>query len=923
MISEKDILRKKFSEDSDKYFKVSLFKEMGFVRKLCPSCSYYFWTLDPDRITCAEEPCQEYDFFGDPPTNARYSFSEAWKKISDFFAKNGHARIPRYPVVCRWRPDLYFTIASIVDFQRIESGKVVFELPGNPLIIPQMCLRFSDIGNVGVTGRHFTSFCMIGQVALANKQGYWKDRCIDLDFHLLTDVFGIPKEQPVFKEDVWLGPGAFGYSLEYCARGLELGNAVFTAFEGTSSSYREYPEGIVDMGGGLDRLVWLSQGTPTAYEAVFGEAYRKIAESIGFHLSNDELPFFEKYFKLAGSLDVENFRGEENFGASLMDRVSPKNPEEFRKKIEIIRALSSILDHTRTLAFAISDGALPSNVGGGYNLRVIFRRAYDFAQELNLRLSLADVAILHAESLKEMYPELLEHGEDIKTIFAVEESKYALTKKRASVIVESLKKKKQAIGTEQLIQLYDSEGITPEALVRAGLNAQVPPDFYSHVTEKHMIQRHEEAKKTSYDVSGLPPTNLLFYLDRDQFDFEAKVLRRIGGNFLVLDSTAFYARSGGQEPDHGTIGDLRVGEVIKINNVVLHEILGGGELPKDGEIVHGHVDQKRRSLIMRHHTATHIVNGAARKFLGPWVWQHSAFKDEDMARLDITHFAHLTRDQVLDIERASNKVVRRNLPVTITWVPRNKAEEMYGFRLYQGGVVPNKELRIVNIEGWDVEACGGTHCSRTGDVGLIKIIKAERVQDGVERLEFVAGEAAVNYVEKLEGALIESGGLLKAPMEKVPASLAHLVQSEEIATRNSKQLSKRLAELMVDQVIQKATKPRDDLLLYVDYGVREALDLGSEYYLYLGDSLSKKEPKIVYVALFREAGKTRIMTFSGSEAQRNRAKAGDIMKQIASFTGGSGGGDARFAQGGTQGDIAPEKLAGLEEFISDSLSKKS
>ncbi len=917
--SEKDILRQKFSQEPDRYYRVALFNELGFVRKLCPSCSMYFWTLDKNRVKCAEEPCQEYDFFGNPPTNGRYGYPDAWKKISEFFAENGHMEIPRYPVVCRWRPDLYFTIASIVDFQRIESGRVVFELPANPLIVPQMCMRFSDIGNVGVTGRHFTSFCMIGQVALANKQGYWKDRCVELDFRLLTDVFGIPREQVVFKEDVWLGPGAFGYSLEFCARGLELGNAVFTAFEGTSSSYREYPEGIVDMGAGLNRLVWLSHGTDTAYEAVFGKAYSKTMDAIGFEVSKEDSPDLLKYFKLAGSLDVEKFRAGESFNASILKQVAPKNPEEFQRKVETLQAVNSILDHTRTLIFAVSDGALPSNVGGGYNLRVIFRRAFDFAQQLSEDLSLTDVALWHAEVLRHMYPELLEHTKDVEKIFEVEAAKYEATKRRASSIVEGLTKKKQPIGTDRLIQLYDSEGITPEALVRAGLEAEVPPDFYTRVTERHMTQRHEEAKKAEFDTSGLAPTNLLFYLNRDQFQFEARVVREID-NYLILDSTAFYARSGGQEPDHGTINGIRVGEVIKVNNVVLHQMLDGNEIPKVGELVQGIVDGKRRGLIMRHHTATHIVNGAVQKLLGPWVWQHSAFKDEDMARLDVTHFAHLSREQVLEIESMSNEIVRRNLPVKISWIPRNAAEEEFGFRLYQGGVVPNKELRIVDIEGWDVEACGGTHCSYTGDVGLIKITKTERVQDGVERLEFVAGEVAVKYVERLENELIESGAMLKAPVEKVPASLSHLIESEEGTRRITKQLSKRLADLMVERIINNSEKVLD-ILLFVDNGPKEALDLGSEYYLMVGDSLSRREPKIVYLALFQEAGRTRIMAFCGSEAQ-SRVRAGDIVKHIALKIGGSGGGDARFAQGGSPAEISPDKLVDVEKEAKDFLVAK-
>ena len=185
-------------------------------------------------------------------------------------------------MVCRWRDDLYYTIASIVDFQRVADGKVMFELPGNPLVVPQMCLRFNDIENVGITGRHYTSFCMVGQTCDADSSGgYWKDRCIDLDFGLLVDIFGISPAEITFVEDVWIGAGAFGSSLEYFVRGLELGNAVFTEFEGNEKNHRVLKNKIIDMGAGLERLSWITNGTPTSYDCTFEPILKKIYETTG------------------------------------------------------------------------------------------------------------------------------------------------------------------------------------------------------------------------------------------------------------------------------------------------------------------------------------------------------------------------------------------------------------------------------------------------------------------------------------------------------------------------------------------------------------------------------------------------------------------------------------------------------------------
>ncbi|HKW05904.1 MAG TPA: alanine--tRNA ligase-related protein, partial [Nitrososphaerales archaeon] len=577
--------------------------------------------MDESSTRCPEQPCSDYSFLGNPPTGKRFDYVGAWKKVSEFFVKNGHKEISRYPVVCRWRPDLYFTVASIVDFQRVEGNSVVFEFPENPLVVPQMCLRFVDIGNVGVTGRHYSSFCMIGQHALSNKKGYWKDRCIELDYELLTSEFGIPKEEIVFKEDVWLGPGAFGNSLEYYVRGLELGNAVFTGFEGTPANYQEYSEKVVDMGAGLERFVWITQGTASSYDAVFPKVIDKLKDRSEFAEEPEDRENLLKYFRLAGELDVEQFRLGGDSSRNLLAKSGL--PPDFDRKLLWLQAIYSIADHLRTLTFAISDGALPSNVGGGYNLRVLYRRAADFAEKIGLGQDLALVAELHVQELRPMYPELSEHVDDIRNILEVEQRKYSITKIRATKIIESLRKKKESVSEHSLIQLYDSDGITPETLLAAGMKMEIPPDFYSRVTERHMIQKKEDGADKSFDLRGLPQTRLLFYEKRDLFEFDAKALRVLNERYLILDMTSFYARSGGQEPDHGTINGCKVVNVIKSNGIILHELSNFDSSITIGATLHGVVDSKRRGLIMRHHTATHVLNAAARKVLGSWVWQHS------------------------------------------------------------------------------------------------------------------------------------------------------------------------------------------------------------------------------------------------------------------------------------------------------------
>ena len=214
----------------------------------------------------------------------------------------------------------------------------------------------------------------------------------------------------------------------------------------------------------------------------------------------------------------------------------------------------------------------------------------------------------------------------------------------------------------------------------------------------------------------------------------------------MLDRTSFYARGGGQEPDHGTIGGFDVVDVSKHGNIVLHELKGS--TIKEGDTVACVVDSKRRDGITKNHTSTHILNSSSRSVLGSWVWQHSAFKEDDHARLDITHHSALTDDEIVKIENLANSVVDKNMSVTIENFDRGAAEQKYGFKIYQGGIVPVKSVRIVSIEDFDIEACGGTHVKKTGEIKLVKITRTKRIQDGVVRIEFVSGDIAKEFTLK-------------------------------------------------------------------------------------------------------------------------------------------------------------------------------
>ena len=868
---DKSQILKEFSADPEKYYNVKLFQEQGFVRKACSKCGRFFWTLNADRDLCPDDGTDTYSFIGEPPTTKRFDYTQAWKQVEEFFVKNNHTSVSRYPVVCRWRDDLFFTIASVVDFQRIMGSKVVFEFPANPLVVPQTCLRFKDLENVGVTGRHFSSFCMIGQHSVPDLGGYWKDECVDLDFRLLTDQFGIKKEEVVFVEDVWAGGGSFGPSLEYFVRGLELGNAVFTEFQGELGQHSTLDQRVIDMGAGLERFAWITNGTPTAYDCCFGPINEKLFSTIGIDSDSEIL---KKYFTEIAK-EIDNYDD-----LNKVRRLAIKNAnitdDQLNKMIIPLEGVYLIADHLRTLIFAITDGALPSNVGGGYNLRMMLRRINGTINRLNLKLDIDDLIDTHIDYLKDTYPELDEKREDVKTILKLESSRYEESKIHMKKKAEKIREK-GAPSVDELITLYESDGITPEYLKEVDAITEIPSSFYSKLSDLHQSEKKKAI--TALPLEDLPETETLFYKD-DPMEFEAQVIK-VFDDQVVLDRTSFYARGGGQEPDLGSIAGFKVVNVDKHANIIVHKLEGG--VPSEGDTVTCKVDETRRANITKNHTSTHIINASSRKVLGSWIWQHSAFKDDDHARLDITHHSSLSDNEVKQIEDEANDMIKKNYPVNIDYYDRGTAEQKYGFRIYQGGVVPVKSVRIVSIEDKDIEACGGTHVKKTGDIELIKITKTKRIQDGVVRVEFVSGPTAFQYVKDQE---VES-------KQKVQDDIAK--QALEKLREENKNKAREQIPILLEKVLAGESGELDGITVKNKVCFTSSDSYDDYFHQNFGKKLTSKDDESAYCGIFETGPTIRVMVFSGVNSGVN---AGEIAKEISTILGGSGGGDVKFAQGG-------------------------
>ena len=878
-MGKKELIQK-FQKDHDKYWKVELFEREGFSRKQCPKCGKFFWAT-AGRDTCPDSSCTTYTFIGNPPTEKRFSYADTWKEIDKFFVSNGHASVRRYPVVSRWRPDLFFTVASIIDFQRIENGQVAFELPANPLIVPQVCLRFSDIPNIGVTGRHYSSFVMVGQHAIANEKGYWKDRCIDLDFELLNKVFGIAKDEIVFVEDAWVGYGAFGFSLEYYVRGLELGNAVFTQFLGDIDNYREMDEKVIDMGAGLERFTWITQGTPTSYDAVFGSILEKMKKDSG--MSFDE-EIFSKYAKISGSLDMDVAADIATVRKGIAKTLGI-TVEKLQSEIAPIEAIYAICDHARTLAYAITDGALPSNTGGGYNLRVVLRRALSFIEQFNFPFRINDVIELNCKELKPLFPELLENVPQMRKIIEVEENRYGSTIKKSRRLVADILGEGKKFSSENLAKLYESQGITPELIEAVAreekLDVHIPSDFYDALTKNHIAVKEE---KPPFDATGLPETKAVYYEDAEKLELDSTVIALRNGA-VVLDATIFYPEGGGQVADLGTINNIKVLDVQKVAGVVFH-ILEKQDL-KEGQRVYLHVDGERRKALMRHHSATHILNYACRKVLGNHVWQAGARKEKERAHLDITHYEKISPEQLKQIEISANRIVLEDRKIHITNMERGEAEKKYGFAIYQGGASPGKIIRIVEIDGGvDAEACAGLHIPSTGKIGMIKIIKEERIQDGVSRIEFVAGEEALKYAQKEDELLRAASEKLKVPPEQLASAEERFFTEWKDRGKKLEELEERISELESEKLLKEAKGGV----------VRKVLDFDAKLLEKIALHTSANE---VAVVLANQSNDVVAATSENSELD-----AGQLLAKLYSKFGGAGGGSKRFARGRTKQKVS-------------------
>ena len=805
-------VRPMFEKNWQDHYKVKALTNLGYERKICKNCKRPFWT-NTNREYCAESSCQSRDFIGHKTKG--YTYQETWHEIEKFFKKNGHESIKRYPVIPRWRNDLYFTNASIIDFQPyVVNGEV--KPPADPLIVPQTSIRFGDISNVGVTGTHYTTFVMFGQHAFNTdpKKPYWKEEALSLDHEYLTKVIGVKEDDLVFFEDVWEGGGYFGPCMEYFANGVELGNCVFMQYQDQGKGkYEQLKKPVIDMGAGFERLAWYTNGTPTSYDITFADVLKYLKKHTGVKFDDKLLT---EFYKLSGELNADEVADLKKAQEIIAKKLGQSRDELF-KKLDPVHALYAVCDHTKTLLYTGTDGLLPSNSGGGYNLRILARRLFDIDQTHDFKLDFNKIFEEHVHSLKDFDSSLSKGLKTACDVLDEEKKKYLQNKDKAVSKLASILSSGRKLETKDFVTMYKSDGITKEQIEDAAeklhKKIELPADYFGAIAESNLTGKAAKdisviqklLEKENKEAIKLLPNTIKLYYD-NKTECTSKVLYA-SEKLIVLDKTVFYPEGGGQTFDLGTInGAYQVTEVYNYEGKILHFIENLKKAINVGHPVICLVDDSRQKQLRCMHTGAHLLNAAAKKVLGQHIWQAGASKDVLESHLDITHYKPITKDELDLIEDQVNEWVFDGSKVNIFELPKDEAEKRYGFRLYQGGAIPGNYLRIIEIPNIDVQACAGLHLHDIKDIGIFKIIKRTSVQDGVERIFYTTQKSALEYIREQEKHLENSSDVLCVNKSELAKTLGNFFKEWKEQKKEIDSLKHRIAEYELDNIVNTHDK---------------------------------------------------------------------------------------------------------------------
>ncbi|MCE7790923.1 alanine--tRNA ligase [Salipaludibacillus sp. CUR1] len=850
--------------------------------------------------------------------------AEVRQMFLDFFKEKGHDVEPSASLVPHEDPSLLWINSGVATLKKYFDGRVI---PDNPRIAnAQKSIRTNDIENVGKTARHHTFFEMLGNFSIGD---YFKKEAIHWAWEFLTDKrwigfepeklavtiypdddeafeiwhkeVGLPEERIIrLEENFWdIGEGPCGPNTEiFYDRGeeygndpddpemypggenerhLEVWNLVFSQFNhNPDGSYTPLPKKNIDTGMGLERMVSVIQDARTNFD------------------TDLFLPIIR-----------------------LTEEISGKS---YGKAVENDTAFKVVADHIRTVTFAVSDGALPSNEGRGYVLRRLLRRAVRYAKQLNIHEPfmyklVPTVGMIMAD----FYPEVKEKQEFIQKVVRTEEERFHETLTDGLVMLNKLIEKAKADRVETIsgvegFKLYDTYGfpvdLTEEYLEEAGLKLD------RSGFDQEMGKQRERARAARQESGSMQLQDEVLGSIQEQSKFvgyselethsSVKAIVKEGSLVemanegddiqVILDKTPFYAESGGQVADKGIMFNesvtLEVKDVQKApNGQNLHRVnVKKGSL-KIGEVLNTEVNSSSRTGIVKNHTATHLLHQALKDVLGDHVNQAGSLVSQDRLRFDFSHFGQLTEEEIDQIENMVNEKVWEGIQVSTMNKTLTEAKEMGAMALF--GEKYGEEVRVVQVDDYSLELCGGCHVNNTAEIGLFKVVSEAGIGAGIRRIEAVTGEKAYEYMNSQVDQLREAASLLKTKLTDVPYRIAQLQTQLKEKEKENESLSAKMAQAQAGSLLDDVQEVAGVKILAKKVNAADMNALRK-----MADSLKDKMESGILVLAAVTQEKVSIVASVSKDLVKEGHHAGNLVKEVAVKCGGGGGGRPDMAQAG-------------------------
>ena len=863
--------------------------------------------------------------------------SEIRQMYLDYFVEKGHMVEPSAPLVPIDDDSLLWINSGVATLKKYFDGR---EVPKKPRIVnAQKSIRTNDIENVGFTARHHTFFEMLGNFSIGD---YFKREAIEFAWEFLTsdkwmamepeklyvtihpedteaydlwhDLIGLSEDRIIRIEgNFWdIGEGPSGPNTEiFYDRGeaygvndpaeemypggeneryLEVWNLVFSEFNHNKDhSYTPLPSKNIDTGMGLERMASISQNVRTNYE------------------TDLFMPIMHEIEKISGKKYLDN----------TQDDV----------------AFKVIADHIRTIAFAISDGALPANEGRGYVLRRLLRRAVRFSQTLDINEPfMYRLVEIVAEIMEPYYPNVKEKQDFIARVIKSEESRFHETLEEGLSILNGLiaqsKEKDRTIAGEDAFKLYDTYGfpieLTQEIAENEGLSIDMAA-FETHMEAQRSRAREARQNSQSMQVQSevlkqIDTTST--FVGYDQLQANSRITDMIVDGarvtevdadqivYFILEETPFYAVSGGQVADKGIVTsddfEIEVREVIKApNGQNLHTgYVTFGTVTEGAEVV-ATVDSKSRKAIMKNHSATHLLHAALKEVLGSHVNQAGSLVDSERLRFDFSHIAAMTQEELQLVEQRVNEEIWNSIDVSISEMPIEDAKAKGAMALF--GEKYGDVVRVVDMQPFSIELCGGTHVNNTSEIGLFKITSESGTGAGVRRIEAVTGQAAFVYLERY----LERFNAIKAQVkakadDQVLDKVENLQVQEKALQQTIEAKNKEINALKMGNVEDQVVQINDMPVLITEVEVDNAKAMRTT----MDDFKSKLQDTIIVLA--SDVGGKVSLVATVPKQYVDRIKAGDIIKEMAPIVGGKGGGRPDMAQGG---GTDPSQITAALQFV--------